>query len=152
MRSRLPGSQPAEVADFGDEIRRVFLEIGRMFGAESLVGQCSPPLDVYERDETIEIVMDVPGVDPAALRVVAKGDTILIVGEKSAARRPRTASSFHLVERDCGRFARAVRLGYPCDPANARARVAQGELHVSVPKITERRGRIIEITLDATPA
>jgi HSP20 family protein len=152
MRSRFTGSLPAEVADFSDEIRRVFLELGRMFGAESLVGQCSPPLDMYERDETIEIVMDLPGVDPAAVRVVAKGDTILIVGEKSAARRPLTASSFHLVERDWGRFARAVRLGYPCDPANARARVTHGELHISVPKIPERRGRIIEITLEATPA
>jgi HSP20 family protein len=151
MRSRVPGTLPSEVADFGDEIRRVFLEIGRTFGADFLVGQCSPALDVYERDETIEIVADLPGVDPAAVRVLARGDTILIVGEKSA-RRPRPASSFHLVERDFGRFARAVRLGYSCDARNARARFANGELHISVPKIVERRGVTIRIAIHDAPA
>lgn len=146
MRSRLQGPWPSEVADFGEEIRRVFVELGRSFGAESLAGQCSPPIDVYEKDDAIEIVMDVPGVEAAAVRVVARGDTILIVGEK-AARRPRPESSFHLVERDLGRFARAVRLGHPCDTANARAHFTAGELHVSVPKIAERRGRSIEIPI-----
>jgi HSP20 family protein len=152
VRPRSPSTLPSEVADFGDEIRRIFLDIGRTFGPDSLVGQCAPPIDVYERDGTIEIVADLPGVDPAAVRVIARGDAILIVGEKSA-RRTRSASSFHLVERDFGRFARAVRLGYPCDAANARARFTNGELHISVPKIAERRGRTIPIAFeDSTPA
>ena len=88
MRSRLQGPWPSEVADFGDEIRRVFVELGRSCSGESLAGQCSPPIDVYEKDDAMEIVMDLPGVEAAAVRVVARGDTILIVGEK-AARRPR---------------------------------------------------------------
>jgi HSP20 family protein len=150
MRPRLPGRLPSEVADFSEEIRQVFLELGRGFGADWLAGQCSPALDVYERDETIEIVADLPGVDAAAVRVVAAGDTILIVGEKSA-RRPRPESSFHLVERDFGRFARGVRLGYSCDIRNARARFADGELHISVPKIADRRGRTIEIVVQQSP-
>src|SRR4249920_3173407 len=120
MRSRLPGTLPSDVAEFGEEIRQVFLEIGRTFGADALAGQCSPALDVYERDDALEIVADLPGVDPACVRVVAKGDAILIVGEK-AARRARPESSFHLVERDFGRFARAIRLGYPCDTSAAHA-------------------------------
>jgi HSP20 family protein len=81
------------------------------------------------------------------VRVIARGDTIVVAGEK-AARRPTPASSFHLVERDFGRFARAVRLGYPCDTSRARARFQNGELHVTVPKISERRGRTIDIPLD----
>jgi HSP20 family protein len=146
MRHRFTGIGPSEVADFGDDIRRLFLDLGRTFGAGSLAGQCSPALDVYEHDDAVEIVVDVPGVDPAAVRVVAKGDTLLIVGEK-AARRPRPESSFHLVERDFGRFARAVRLGPTCDTANARAHVADGELHITLPKVTERRRRTIPIAI-----
>ena len=145
MRQRFTGTWPSEVAEFGDEIRRVFLELGRSFGL--LAGQCSPALDVYEHDDAIEIVVDVPGVDPAAVRVVAKGDTVLIVGEK-AARRPRPESSFHLVERDFGRFARAVRLGSPCDSSHARAHVVDGELHIKLPKISERRARTIPIAIE----
>jgi HSP20 family protein len=146
MRQRFPGTLPSEVADFGDEIRLAFLDLGRTFGGESLAGQCSPALDMYERDDAIEVVVDLPGVDPTAVRVVAKGDTVLIVGEK-AARRPRPESSFHLVERDFGRFARAVRLGHACDTAAARAHFANGELHITVPKIADRRGRTVPIVV-----
>jgi HSP20 family protein len=146
MRQRFAGTWPSEVADFGDEIRGVFLELGRTFGAGQLAGQCSPALDVYEHDDAIEIVVDLPGVDPSVVRVVAKGDTVLIVGEK-AARRPRPDSSFHLVERDFGRFARAVRLGSPCDTSHARASVVDGELRIRLPKTAERRGRTIPVAI-----
>ena len=42
---------------------------------------------------------------------------------KKPARRGRSESSFHLVERGFGRFARVVRLGRACDAARARADV-----------------------------
>ena len=92
------------------EVRQVFIELGRTFGSESLAGECAPALDVYETDDALEITVDLPGVDAAAVRVIGKGDSVLIAGEK-AARRARRESSFHLVERGYGRFARVVRLG-----------------------------------------
>ena len=141
---------PSEVADYSDEIRLAFLDLGRALTNESLAGECSPVLDVYENDEWVEIVVDLPGVDASAIRVTTKGDTVLIVGDK-ARRRPHTESSFHLVERDFGRFARAVRIDRACDMASARARLADGELRVSVPKIAERRGRAIPISITEEP-
>ena len=137
---------PSEIGDFADEVRQVFLELGRVFGAESLAGECAPTVDVFELDESIEIVVDVPGLDPAAVRVLGKGDGVLIAGEKSA-RRARGESSFHLVERGYGRFARVVRLGRACDLSRARATLVQGELRISCPKIAERRGATIPITI-----
>jgi HSP20 family protein len=146
MRPRYPGILPSDVAEFADDIRQAFVDIGRMVGPEALVGQCAPAIDVYERDESFEIVADLPGVDPAAVRVLARGDTVLIVGEKSA--RPlRPASSFHLVERDFGRFARAIRIGRPCNPRSAHARFSHGELRISVPKLPDRRGVSIPIRI-----
>jgi HSP20 family protein len=139
---------PSEVGDFSDEVRQVFLELGRVYGAESLAGECVPPIDVYETDDTLEIAVDLPGVEVAGIRVISKGDGILIAGEKTA-RRARGESSFHLVERGYGRFARVVRLLRACDAAKARATLAAGELRVSVPKIGDRRGRAISITVNA---
>ena len=138
---------PSEIGDFADEVRRAFLELGRAFGAESLAGECSPPIDVYETDETLEVVVDLPGVQPDALRILAKHDSLLVVGDK-APRRARSESSFHLVERGYGRFARVVRLGRPCDLSKARARVVDGELQISVPKIADRRGKTIAIAVE----
>ena len=57
------------------------------------------------------------------------------------------STAFHLVERGFGRFARAVRLGRPCDASRATARLANGELRVTVPKIAERRGKAIPIQI-----
>jgi len=148
MRSRIHAvAFPSEIGDFSDEVRRVFLELGRALGAESLAGECSPAIDVFETDDALEIAMDLPGVDQVAVRVVGKGDSILIAGEK-APRRARGESSFHLVERGYGRFARVVRLARACDTSKARATMLDGVLRVSVPKIAERRGRVITISIN----
>ena len=77
---------PSEVADYADEIRLAFLDLGRALTTESLTGECSPVIDVYENDEWVEIVVDLPGVNAAAIRATAKGDTVLIVGEKARLR------------------------------------------------------------------
>jgi HSP20 family protein len=140
---------PSEIGDFSDEVRRIFLELGRVFGAESLTGECSPAVDVYETDDTVEITVDLPGVDAAAVRIVCKGDSMLIAGEK-APRRARTESTFHLVERGYGRFARVVRLAHACDTSRAHARLTGGELRISLSKIADRRGRSLPIEISAT--
>ena len=121
MRTRIHAvAFPSEIGDFAEEVRRVFVELGRAFGAESLAGECAPPIDVYETDDAVQIAVDLPGVNRDAVRIMSKADTILIVGEKA----PRLAgrdSSFHLVERSYGRFARVARLTKPCDSSRARA-------------------------------
>ena len=137
---------PSEIGGFSDEVRRIFLELGRAFGAESLAGECSPAVDVYETDDALEITVDLPGVNVSAVRLITKGDSVLIVGEKPA-RRAHGESSFHLVERGYGRFARVVRLARACDISKARATLAAGELRISLPKLAERRGRSIPISI-----
>jgi HSP20 family protein len=147
MRPRIHAiALPSEIGEFAAEVRQIFVELGRTSGSESPAGECAPALDVYETDEALEITVDLPGVDPAAVRIVGKGDSILIAGQK-AARRAQRESSFHLVERGYGRFARAVRFGRACDISRARATLTNGELRISVPKIVERRNRAIPISI-----
>src|SRR5262245_24979762 len=146
MRSRIQAVVlPSEAGEFADDVRRIFAELGRTLG-EQLTGECSPAVDVYETDETVEITADVPGLPPDALRIVAKGQTILLAGLKIP-RRSRGDSSFHLVERGYGRFARAVRLSAACDTSRARASIVDGELRLSLPKIVERREAAIRIAI-----
>jgi HSP20 family protein len=141
-------SVPADIGELADEVHRVFVELAGASDAEVLAGECTPPLDVYETDASIEIVVDVPGIVPTAVRVVVKGETLLVAGEK-APRRGRGESTFHLVERGFGRFVRAVRLGHACDAGKARAVMTGGELRVSIPKLAERRGHVFRIPVRA---
>src|SRR5690242_11312224 len=146
MRSRIQAVVlPSEAGEFADDVRRIFTELGRTLG-EQLTGECAPAVDVYETDETVEITADLPGVASDALRIVAKGQTILIAGLK-VPRRSRGDSSFHLVERGYGRVARAVRLTAACDSSRARASIVDGELRLSIPKIVERRNVVIRIPI-----
>jgi HSP20 family protein len=149
MRSRIQTIvlPPFEGAEFAEEIRRVFVELQPLF-PETLGSEWSPALDVYETDEAVEIAVDLPGVEPAAVRVIAKGGAVLIAGEKSP-RRGSGESSFHLVERGFGRFVRMIRVATPCDPARAQASLHNGELRITLPKIVERRGRAIPIAVEA---
>ena len=73
MRSRVHAVLlPPEVGDFADEIRRIFGELGRAFGADSLTGECAPAVDVFETDGAMEITVDLPGV---ALSATRKGNS-----------------------------------------------------------------------------
>jgi HSP20 family protein len=141
----------SDLGDFEEEVRRIFAAFGRQFGPESLAGECTPTLDVYETDETMEVIVDLPGVEAAAIRVLRKGDSILVAGQKPP-RRVRGESSFHLVERGYGRFARAVRIAQPCDISRGSAAIVDGELRISLPKLKDRRGTAIEITVTAGAA
>jgi HSP20 family protein len=140
MRPRVHAlSVSSELGEFADEVRQVFQDLGRTTGNEGLAGECSPAVDIYETDESVEVITDLPGVDRSAIRILSKGDWLLIAGEKPP-RRVRTESSFHLVERDYGRFARGVRVSRACDMSRASASLAHGELRISLPKLPDRRG------------
>jgi HSP20 family protein len=128
---------PSDVGDFSEDVRRLFADLGRL--GDPLSGECAPPIDVHETDGTLVVTVDLPGVAPQAIRIIAKGSALLVAGEK-VARRGQGDSTFHLVERGYGRFARTVRLAVPCLTSEARAVFSDGELRITLPKATERRG------------
>jgi HSP20 family protein len=70
--------------------------------------------------------------------VLFRAGVLLIAGEK-AQTRPEPDQTFHLVEREFGRFARAVRLDGAFDVPTAHATLRDGELTVVLPKRIERR-------------
>ena len=148
----------ADVGDLGQEVRRLFEDLARRRPdrRHMVSGECLPLQDVFETDRTIEIVLDVPGVTLEGCRVMVKNGVVLIVGEKERPEPAHGPASFHLVERDFGRFARAIRIHAAVDASKTHARLKDGELRIILPKVQERRGREIMVTVDtdggATPA
>ena len=130
-------------ADLAQDVERLLEDLARRRPDRGHVvaGECMPVVDVFETDRTVEIVLDLPGVAADALRVLIKSGVVLIVGEKE---RPvlttGTPASFHLVERDFGRFARAVRIGGAVDADQARARTRPVAQALEGPHGGARRG------------
>jgi HSP20 family protein len=139
-----------ELGDLAEDVRRLFQELGQGSArASAAVGDCVPPLDVLETDDAVEVLMDLPGVPASAVKVLLKGNVVLVVGEKWAGSPGVGAGGYHLVERGSGRFARAVRVTGAFDGSRVSATLADGELRVTLPKLAERRGRGVQIPIKA---
>jgi HSP20 family protein len=137
-----------EVGDLADDVREIFEELASTLERDQRAhgGECHPAVDVFETDTAVEIVMDVAGIAPEAMRVVFRAGVILIAGEKAPpmARAPQT---FHLVEREFGRFARGVRVNGAFDVQGGRASIRNGELTIVLPKRADRRGQMHRIPI-----
>jgi HSP20 family protein len=137
--SFLPSGESRELTE---DIRELFEDLAAHLHHErrAYSGECHPTLDVLETDEAVEVIVDVSGMPPDALRVLFRKDVLVVAGEKAPSRISED-QTFHLVEREFGRFARAVRLGAAFDIPNARAEVRDGELIVVLPKLVDRRNQ-----------
>lgn len=135
-------------ADLAEDARRLLSELDREVpGAAAINSDCRPPVDVFETSTSIEIVADIPGVPPSSVRVAVRRNTLLVVGAKIAAH-AASSTRFHVAERSYGRFARVVRLNGAFDAARARATIRAGQLRVTLPRLEDRRGRILHIPVE----
>lgn len=155
MRRMTPTEPSPDLEHLAEDIRRLFDDLDRTVHRVGGYGssECTPPLDVFETDRALEVRMDVPGISPDSLRVMFKHGVLLIAGAKApVGGAPPGSTTFHLVEREFGRFARAVRLSGAVDVARARARLVSGELRIAAPKVSERRGQELRIPVEPDPA
>jgi HSP20 family protein len=148
MMAVMPDFFEQEAADLAEDARRLLTELDRdVPGVAMIGGECRPPTDVMETADAVEVVVDIPGVAIDSLRVAVRRSTVLVVGAK----RPPSSipgSRFHLAERAYGRFARAVRLLSAVDASRSRATVAAGQLRIILPRIEDRRGKVIIVPVE----
>ena len=146
----VPSSEPQELAD---DVRELFADLASVLPPQSraVSGECHPTLDVRETDEAVEVIVDIAGVPPDSMRVLFRAGVLLVVGIKVPLP-PGEQQTFHLVEREFGKFARGVRVNGAFDVARASATVENGELLVVLPKLPDRRGRAHRITVTGANA
>ena len=139
----------AETLDIADDVRELFEDLAARLPREhrAYSGECRPPLDVLETDEAVSIVVDVAGIPAEAMRIMFRAGVVVIAGEKAPPpqEQPQT---FHLVEREFGRFARGVRLNGCYDISRAQATLRNGELLIVIPKMADRRGQAHRIAIE----
>jgi HSP20 family protein len=100
-----------------------------------------PPVDLVERERAVEVQLEVPGVTAADLQVELVDQKLLVRGTKPRLPGEAPSGRFHLAERFIGPFSVSVDLSLPVLPAQATARLHQGVLTVTLPKLHERRHR-----------
>ncbi len=92
-----------------------------------------PATDAYETDELFIVQMDLAGMDPTQIEVLADENTLLVRGIRLDTSGPGK-KHFHKMEINVGPFARSVPLSVEVDPGSATARYRSGFLFVTFAK------------------
>ncbi len=142
MSGKTGGGRPrrriqGDVLDEVDAGRRTGTVLLLDMPAESVF---QPPSDVVEADEAVRIVIEIPGVAAASVQVRVSGNRLEVTGEKIPDF-PAGESSFLCLERIFGRFQRAFEIRGSVNLGEISARMSNGILVITIPKIADRRGR-----------
>jgi len=86
-------------------------------------------------------------VEPQRLSLSVLSGNVIIRGEKL---RPTVGdeAQFHSAERQFGPFRRVIQLGVPVNTRQATAQLKNGLLHLSFPKVPNRRGEEVPIEVE----
>jgi HSP20 family protein len=104
----------AEACDFLDRAERLQRQFFQLdaFETRRLKNHrpaWQPPIDLFETEHELQILVALPGVEPELLTVVIDGGSLVIVGERQLPARTRGAA-VHRIEIPHGRFERRILL------------------------------------------
>jgi HSP20 family protein len=116
-----------------EEIEQLFADLWQVFPfSRGLRRGYRPQVNVYlgEDPPTLTVIVELPGVDPADVQVVASPQALLIAGERQ---RPRDCGHYQQMEIEYGPFQRQVTLAEAVDIEAATASYERGMLIVRLP-------------------
>lgn len=120
-----------------EEIEQLFADLWQVFPfSRSLRRGYRPEVDVFRSEDppTLTVQVELPGVEPDDVQLIASPQALLIAGER---RRPKDGGHYQQMEIDYGPFQRQITLTEDVDPDNATATYERGMLTVRLP-ITPR--------------
>ncbi len=134
-----------EMARLSEDMNRLVGGVmGQREGRESLRGAWVPAVDVLEKDDSIVIRTDLPGLTAEDVDVTVENGVLVVRGERRF-EDAAEGETFHRVERLYGAFERAFQLSRNVDPSQIGARFANGVLEVTLPKREESRPRTVKV-------
>jgi HSP20 family molecular chaperone IbpA len=100
-----------------------------------------PPVDIYEKEDALTVLADLPGVAPEGLSVHVEQGILTIEGKVEA---PDAA---HLLaqEFELTSFYRQFRIAETIDSEKIRAAMKNGVLHLTLPKAEKAKPRRIPV-------
>jgi HSP20 family protein len=116
-----------------EEIEELFADLWQVPRFSGVRRGFRPNVDCFHTDEPHEltVVVELPGVDPDSVDVVAAERVLVIRGERS---RPCVDGRvYQQMEIEYGPFQRQIRLAEDVDPERARARYEHGIVTISLP-------------------
>jgi HSP20 family protein len=93
-----------------------------------------PPTDIIETEDSVLMLLDVPGADPDSLDVTLE-KRVLSISARSTSSAPEGYALLHGEYRD-GRYERSFIVSEPIDSAKIEAEFKDGVLRLNLPKLS----------------
>lgn len=147
---------PRGLDDLRREIDRLMTLVRPVIGEEEEGGSSkspvpaafwSPPVDIMEYPDFLEIVMELPGIILQDVGIQLETNTLIVKGERRY-EPGREEKHYHRVERNYGPFQRTFNLPRNVNPDGIKAELKNGLLTVRLPKSEETKRRQIQIQAD----
>ena len=129
------------------EIEQLFSDLWQVFPFSRGRHGYRPQVDCYRTDEPAELttVVELPGVEPDTVQIVATNRTVLVSGER---RRPRSGGRiYQQMEIEYGPFEREIVLDVDVDTAGASATYSRGLLTIVLP-VAKRPPRGVKVPIE----
>ena len=139
---RATGLERLEVQLLRDRVGQIYAALQEATEAENplVSGTWAPPVDLCETETAILIRAELPGVTADQIKIGLTNTKLRIWGEKKRRPNRRKVISYHCSERSFGKFGRIVPLRWSVCIRDATAELRGGMLHITLPKIQDRRG------------
>ncbi len=103
----------------------------------------TPAVDIFETDNAITVLADMPGVEPSNLTIDLRESILTLVGRVTSSE--TTKESLVLREHASGTFMRQFTLSEAIDQARIDAKLTDGVLRLELPKVEKVKPRQIAV-------
>lgn len=143
-----------EVAEqLRSQMRRMLVRLEELRMMASTPNTWTPPVDVYETDDSIFVSVELPGVAIEQVRIKILDNVLKVEGQKERANPTARLLSekdrpirFVCLERSYGNFAFNVSLRWTVETEKVTAKLSAGVLQISLPK-TKTSGREVSVSI-----
>jgi HSP20 family protein len=107
-------------------------------------GEWTPPMDIYETEAALVILVEIAGVKKEDLRVMVEGNRLMMTGYRQS-RAPGNRIGCAQLEIDYGRFGRTIVLPSQIEREKITVTYQDGFLEIIVPRSKPRDAQRIEV-------
>jgi HSP20 family protein len=103
----------------------------------------TPSVDIFETDRELTLLADLPGVTAESLTIDLRENTLTLTGEVEPFEKANEEDI--LIEYEIGKYYRQFSLSSLIDQSQIDAKLTDGVLRLTLPKVEEAKPRKIEV-------
>lgn len=133
-----------DLMNIQERVNRLLSDAPARWGSEEGYGAWIPPVDIFERGESLVLRAEIPGVKSEDVDVRVENGVLTLQGQRTREEEIEERNAFRL-ERQFGAFTRSFSLPTTVDAAKIGAKLKDGILEITLPKAEEAKPKKVRI-------